>query len=297
MTTLALVSVLYNSDNVLEDFIKCLSTQTYKDYKLYLIDNSPTFERTKILISILKKYGIKKYTHIINDENVGVAKGNNQGIELSQIEGYSYTLLLNNDIEFYQENLLEGILNYAILNSEKLLVPKNLYFDSKKISMAGGKLNLYTCVITNFGDGENDYRQYDSIKYCNYAPTCFMLIHNSIFEKIGLMDEKYFVYYDDTDFVYRAFLHGFPVCYLPDYVIFHKISNSTGGSDSLFSIYYYHRNRLYFIKKFTKGIKYASSSLYFFITRFKLLFIYNNKQLATLKKAILDGFNMKVEVK
>jgi GT2 family glycosyltransferase len=293
MTTLALVTVLYNSDNVLEDFIKCLSTQTYKDYKLYLIDNSPTFERTKILISILKKYGIKKYTHIINDENVGVAKGNNQGIELSQIEGCSYTLLLNNDIEFYQENLLEGILNYAILNSEKLLVPKNLYFDSKKISMAGGKLNPYTCVISNFGEGEDDCGQYNSIKHCNYAPTCFMLIKNSIFKEVGIMDEKYFVYYDDTDFVYRAFLNGFLVCYLPEYEILHKISNSTGGSDSLFSIYYYHRNRIYFIKKFTHDFKYVSSLFYFFITRSKLLFLYNTKQRSALKKAIFDGFRMK----
>ena len=75
--------------------------------------------------------------------------------------------------------------------------------------------------------------------------------------------------------------------------ILHKISNSTGGSDSLFSIYYYHRNRIYFIKKFTHDFKYVSSLFYFFITRSKLLFLYNTKQRSALKKAIFDGFRMK----
>jgi GT2 family glycosyltransferase len=246
---LGLVTVLFNSDDVLDGFFRSLSLQSFKDYQLYLIDNTPNDKSDLLIDELTVKYGISNFTHLRNTENVGVAKGNNQGIELSLKVGTSYTLLLNNDIEFEQPDLLQGLINRAVKNQESLIVPKILFYDSKLIWTAGGKHLKFRATTKHIGEGEPDTQIYNQEKYVDYAPTCFMLIDNKVFQKVGLMDERYFVYYDDTDFIYRAVKLGYKVLYLPEYVVLHKVGSLTGGDESLFNIYWGTRNRIYFIRK------------------------------------------------
>ena len=122
---IGLVTVLYKSDNVLEDFFLSLGTQSYTNYFLYCIDNSPS-QNTKRLVSQLAiKFNlIDKILHIENNENTGVASGNNQGIELAFKNGCEYILLLNNDIEFKQSDLLEDLVNTALEKKESIVIPK-----------------------------------------------------------------------------------------------------------------------------------------------------------------------------
>src|SRR6218665_1909533 len=249
MASIGLVTVLYNSDDVLDAFFKSLSEQSFADYHLYMIDNSVSESSTQLIKELTDKYAIKNYDHIKNENNEGVAKGNNQGIEKALKDGSEYVLLLNNDIEFDQKNLLGGLYTHANQNEEKIIIPKIFYSGTNKIWMAGGTmLESRGCGI-HIGDGVEDGGQYDKQAYFTYAPTCFMLIRKDVFEKTGVMDEKYFVYYDDTDFVYRALKKGFKILYLPEFVIQHRVAYSTGGGESLFSIYYWNRNRMYFILK------------------------------------------------
>jgi GT2 family glycosyltransferase len=76
-----------------------------------------------------------------------------------------------------------------------------------------------------------------------------MLIHRTVFEMVGLMDESYFAYFDDTDFCWRLKLVGIAIGYAPKYVLIHKVGSSTGGTDSPFYARMTARNRLYFLKK------------------------------------------------
>jgi GT2 family glycosyltransferase len=71
-----------------------------------------------------------------------------------------------------------------------------------------------------------------------------------VFERIGMMDERYFVYWDDADFVWRARTAGFRLVLDPRAVMYHKVSTSTGGMTSDFSIRYMHRNQMLFTRKF-----------------------------------------------
>ena len=104
-----------------------------------------------------------------------------------------------------------------------------------------------------------------------------MLIKNSIFKKIGFMDENYFIYFDDTDFCFRLKLAGIKIGFINNAFIYHKVSLSTGGSKSKISVYYENRNRFYFRKKFNK---------YFGI--FSFLYIWSTRKikycLGTMKK-------------
>lgn len=292
MAQVGLVTVLFNSDDVLEGFLKSLAVQSFTDYHLYLIDNSSNHATDLLLANLTSKYNIANYTHVKNTVNTGVAKGNNQGIELSTRDNTTHTLLLNNDIEFLQSNLLTNLVTHARDYNEPIIVPKIYFYENKKIWMAGGRFLLYKGLTEHVGEGDNDGLLYNREAYFNYAPTCFMLIDNQVFEKIGLMDEKYFVYYDDTDFMYRAYQSGYCVKLLPELHVYHKVSTITGGKNTLFSIFYGTRNRIYFIRKNLKGLEYFCSLIYTFFSRFLRFTQFDSKQRAQVIKGLREGFKL-----
>jgi GT2 family glycosyltransferase len=292
MSKIGLVTVLYNSDSVLEGFFRSLSSQTFKDYHLYLVDNAPSFNTNNLIMDLTKRYPISSYTHIKNEKNLGVAEGNNQGINLSVNLGCTHTLLLNNDIEFSQDFLLHDMIKYSLDFKEYLIIPKILYYETCKVWMAGGDLRKSRGTVRHFGDGDTDGIKYSKSGYFAYAPTCFMLIDNIVFQQIGIMDEKYFVYYDDTDFILRATNADFRVFLMPSLIVLHKVSSSTGGSESLFSIYYSNRNRIYFLRKNFKGLGFLIPIFYTLATRFLRYIAYNKSRKMELIRAVKDGFAM-----
>jgi len=296
MAILGLVTVLYKSDEVLEDFFHSVSIQTFEDYHLYLIDNSPSRGTDALVDSLTKKYGISKYSHVKNEGNYGVAKGNNQGTGLALKDGAEYIILLNNDIVFNQPFLFQHLVDCAVYQREELVFPKVLFYGTRKIQVAGGKFIYYKGVSYGYGVNDDDGEQYNNPGHFDYAPTCFLLIGKKVFETIGYMDERYFVYGDDDDFVYRAIKHGFKLYYLPHLEIFHKASFSTGGHESLFSIYQMNRNRLYFIKKhFTFPLKQVALSYAIATKAVRYLFYYDPERRKALWNGFKDGlFKMKV---
>lgn len=283
---IGLVTVLYNGKEVLRGFFESIAKQTYKNYTLYIIDNSPDDEAITEAKLLANYYGID-VEFIKNNVNLGVAKGNNQGIERSIEAGCEYILLLNNDIEF-ESHIFENMIEYALANNEKIMVPKIYYYGTNKIWMAGGEISKLKGRGIHRGMMEEDTGQYNKIEYVRYAPTCFMLIHSEVFRKVGMMDEKYFVYYDDTDFVWRALAMGFQICYFPLSIVEHKVSYSTGGSESLFSIYYDNRNRLYFITKNFPFFYKITALLFFYLSRIVKYLQFNKEQRQVLVKAIID---------
>lgn len=284
---IGLVTVLYNSNDVLPGFFESLSKQTYTHYHLYLIDNSPSVETDLLLNKLVTKYPLVGYTHLKSDTNLGVAQGNNIGIESARQTGVDYILLLNNDIEFYQTDLLERMIDVAVERNEKLLIPKILYYHSRTIWMAGGHFQTLLARTPHIGERNEDSAIYNVAKYVDYAPTCFMLISKEVFDAVGIMDEKYFVYYDDSDFILRARKKGFKIYYFPSLEIFHKVSSSTGGQLSPFSIYYTNRNRLYYVRKHYGRIHFSYFYI-FFSCLYSFLFKYDSKGRKALIKAVVD---------
>ena len=291
MAKIGLVTVLFKSEDVLEGFFKSLSMQSFKDYILYIVDNTPSEQTDTLIARLSAMYPVSTIKHF-KFNNIGVAAGNNVGIKEALQDQCDYTLLLNNDIEFYQEDLLSGLLAKAE-NGEELIIPKIYYFDTKKVWMAGAHYFKYKALTRHIGELKDDNPIYDREAYCNYAPTCFMLIKSSVFNSVGIMDEKYFVYYDDTDFIYRATQKGYKIFYYPHYKVYHKVSSSTGGWETPFTIYYGNRNRLYFINKNLKSIEKISAYFYFFATRIPKFLTNNKAQNKSLWKGIKEGLSYK----
>lgn len=286
MAKIGLVTVLYKSDEVLSGFFKSVSKQTHKDYILYLVDNSVNEQSNKVIADCLLHYPVTSCKHIKNPGNEGVAKGNNIGIKQALDDECTHILILNNDIEIEQETAFSSQLLLAE-KGEKIIVPK-IYYPDRTIWMAGGEMNKWRALGLHYGFNKPDGNEYNIAKYITYAPTCYMLVERSVFEKIGMMDEKYFAYYDDTDFVYRCINAGYKMYYDPTVTIIHKVSHSSGG-DSTFYIYYSNRNKLYFIRKnFSGFLKYFAIG-YTFFTRIFFWLRFTKAQRKKLVQALREG--------
>jgi len=262
-----IVTVLYNSDEVLPGFFQSLALQQQAPrFRLYVIDNSAQDSGSRLTEALARSHGIDTLV-LFNNANVGVAKGNNQGIEMALADGCSHVLLANNDTEFGPATL--QLLQASLADGrEQASTPKIMYHDTPtRLWYGGGHINAWLMRTPHHGMKEIDHGQFDQQAYVDYAPTCFMLLDARVFERIGLMDEQFFVYYDDTDFVWRLTAHGLRIRYVPEAVVLHKVSSSTGGDRSPFSVYYTNRNRIYFIRKNLHGPKKAVALGYFLLTR------------------------------
>jgi len=294
MTKTGLVTVLYKSDEVLEGFFKSIAAQAYKNYILYLIDNSPNGISDGLIQKYLLQYPVSACRHIKSDGNIGVAAGNNTGIHHALKDGCTHVLLLNNDIETKENNIVGRLASLCEEKGERMIVPKIFYYDTRKLWMAGGYMDNWRALGVHYGYGKADAPKYNVGRYISYAPTCFMIIAKEVFEKVGYMDEKYFAYYDDTDFVLRATRAGFKLYYEPSISILHKVSSSGGGDLSAFYIYYSNRNKIYFIRKNLRGFKRFFAISYTLVARLFFWLKFNKAQKKELVRGLKDGFKMQV---
>jgi GT2 family glycosyltransferase len=216
---------------------------------------------------------------------VGVAAGNNQGIRRAFNDQCELILLLNNDVEF-EETLLEKLVVQLEEQNCSLIAPKMMYHpETQLIWWAGTKFSRFNGYMTkHIGIQEEDRGQYDRIEPMDYAPTCCVLMKKEVIEDTGLMDEKYFAYYDDTDFFYRIYIQGkHKLVYYPFTRFYHKVGGLSkmkeGGAKKFkFNDFYIElntRNYVYYLRK--QGNAWAWLNLAYFFFRMNLRFFFSGK--------------------
>lgn len=286
-----IVTVLYNSESVLEEFFETLSTQTYKNFVLYVVDNlSPDGS-----LALSKKLAMDyQYETVIieNSDNYGVAKGNNIGIKKAIGDQCDLILISNNDVALESASIEKLLLGLDKHNAD-MVVPKIYFYGTNKIWAAGGGFNKRNGITVQYGIEEEDHGQFNSDKQVAYAPTCFMLVRKEVFESVGMMDENYFVYYDDTDFVYRALnVKKKALWYISESVIQHNESTSTGKMSD-FSVRFLWRNLVYFALKNYNPFYGLYVVIYNFLyILIMLYFRYPKNQWLIALKAYREGFNL-----
>ncbi len=287
---IGIVTVLYNSDDVLPDFFASLHAQTGVRFRLYVIDNSATDSGTQITRKLASDYGIDAVV-VFNNANVGVAKGNNQGIDLALADHCTHILLANNDTAFASDTIAK--LLDAVTDQDLAATPKIMYHSEPELLWyGGGDIQELTMRTPHYGIKQVDEGQFDHQTHVGYAPTCFMMCDASVFNRIGRMDEHYFVYYDDTDFVWRMKQEGMRIRFVPSSVVLHKVSTSTGGERSPFTLYYTNRNRVYFIRKNLRGWRKVAALAYMLTTRLPRLGLLPPGLGQRGWKGVRDGFKM-----
>lgn len=242
---IGIVTVTYNSAAVLPDFLSSLKQQTYRNFIVYAVDSCSSDNS----VSLLQEQSGPAFKVIKNAENVGIAKGNNQGIRAALADGCGTVLLLNNDVVF-EQNFILILLEGLKANPSSMTVPLIYFHDSPTtIWAAGGGFRAALGQQTfHRGEGKEDNGQYNDAVEIDFAPACCILIKRDVFSKIGLMDERFFVYCEDVDFMYRASKANLATRVIPSAKLWHKVHALTGG-ESDFTYFYGARGRALFLYK------------------------------------------------
>jgi len=190
--------------------------------------------------------------------NLGYSAGNNLGIRDALAAGAAYVLLLNNDAE-----LLPGALDELVTALEEsgperwAAAPKILYRrDPTIIWSAGGRFAWWRGLSLDRGTDEPDVGQYDRAEPMEFATGCCLLVRASVFREVGLLDDAYFMYFEDSELAARAARTGARVAYRPAARVLHDVQGSTGGNaggSSPVALYYWTRNRYRFIARNVRG--------------------------------------------
>lgn len=198
------------------------------------------------------------------EHNHGFAWANNQIAKQAIKDGHDLFILLNNDTTV-EPDFIKPLMDRLKDDAVGMVCPKiyfypgnefhkNAYKKSelgKVIWYAGGIIDWANVYASHWGVDEVDHGQFNQVIETDFATGCCLAITKETINKIGLMDEKYFLYYEDADWSLAAKKAGLKIIIEPKSVIYHKNAGSTGGSGSNLQQYYQTRNRLYF------GLKYA----------------------------------------
>lgn len=255
--------------NAVEMTTKCLSSVRKMKKKncqveVVLVDNASTDE-SRLVFKDMEKKKVFFSRLIVNDSNLGYAAGNNVAIKYAMDHGADYVLILNNDVEL-DENLLEQLLAGAKRHPDAGLVVPKIYFLKgsefhrdrykkselgKVIWAAGGGFDWANVYGINIGLDEVDHGQFDKEVQVEKAPGTCVLISTKMLRKVGLFDEKFFMYHEDDDLSIRATRSGWSIWYIPSAVIWHASGASSGIGSELMD-YFTSRNRMLL------GMRYAS---------------------------------------
>lgn len=200
---------------------------------------------------------------IESNVNLGFSGGMNIGIKFALKNNYEAIIIINNDVivdKDFAHYLIETAKKADIISPKIYFAPgfefhKSRYKNNelgKVIWYAGGQIDWDNILGNHIGVDEVDIGQFNKGKEIDFATGACMFIKKEVFEKIGLFDEKYFLYLEDMDFCHRAKKAGFKIIFEPKAILWHKNAQSAGGSGSNLQDYYITRNRLIFAFKFAR---------------------------------------------
>jgi len=238
---------------------------------------------------------------IENDKNYGFAEGNNIGIRYALRDlNPNYILLLNNDTvvdpDFLGElvELAENDLSIGFAG------PKVFYYDfngrNDVISVAGIDLLMNKGYYHRIGAGEVDLGQHNQVRFVDFIEGSCLLVRSQALRDVGLLNSRYFAYWEETDLCVRGHEIGYKSAYVPKSRIWHKVSSS---SPSTMKIYYMTRNRLWFMRQHANKRELISFLAYFFTcyifgTFRGYIFKRDVDSLKSFLKGVVDGVSHRV---
>src|SRR3989344_834714 len=236
---IAVIILNFKVKNLILKCIESVNQSTFKDLEIVVVDNSPQ-EGLGVLID-------KDITYLPN-ENTGYTGGNNLGIKEALKGSTDYVFILNPDTEI-EKDTIRILKETAEKENAGIIGSKILFSDKKTIWYAGGILDRNNVIGKHRGVDELDKGQYDSLSETDYVTGAALFASKEVFEKVGLFDEKYFLYYEDSDLSRRAKDAGFKVLYQPKAIVYHENAQSTGLGSPL-QDYFITRNRMLYASKF-----------------------------------------------
>jgi len=244
---LSIVIVSYNVRGLLKECLESIyRTTKYIQFEVYVVDNNSSDGTIQMIEREFPQVKL-----IANKDNIGFAKANNLAFQKSRGK---YILMLNPDTVILQNSLYKivnyfeqqpniGAIGCKMLNSDRTLQPSCYNFPT--LLEIFGMYFIGSRIFSGLKKFD-----YDKVQEVDFVRGAFLALNKQCLEEIGLLDEKLFMFGEETDLCYRMKQRGWKVIYIPDTVIIHHRGKSTEQiSDNMYSqrirsiIYYFQKNR------------------------------------------------------
>ena len=237
---LSIITINYNG---LNDTCALIETIPFNDkMEVIVVDNASTNDEATLI-----QERFPYVTVIRSNQNLGFAGGNNLGIKAAHGK---YLFIINNDTIFKDFQVQVLIERLDTTDNIGIVCPKIRFAWGDNPIQYAGYTPLSKVTVRNraIGFGEKDKGQYETAHPTPYAHGAAMLVRRDAIEKVGLMPECYFLYYEELDWSMMFTRAGYQIWYDPACTIYHKESQATGQNSPL-RTYYITRNRLLLVKR------------------------------------------------
>jgi GT2 family glycosyltransferase len=238
-----IIVLCYNGVDLTIACLRSLRRSSYDRADVLVIDNAsqdgtPDTIRAQFPEAIVIETGA----------NLGFAAGNNVGLRYALDHGYDYALLLNNDTEVDPDFLMRLIAAAESDPTIGVTGPKIYYHDRPTtIWSAGGVIDWRRGSSAMRGIDSVDHGQFDAPTAVDFVTGCALLVRCNTVRLAGLLDERFGMYYEETEWCVRIARRGWRVVYVPSSRLWHKIAPAQQDQSPRIT-YYMTRNRLLFLR-------------------------------------------------
>jgi GT2 family glycosyltransferase len=287
---ISVITVNYNGWEDTREFIRSwVENVRSVSYEIIVVDNASRTCEADSLTAISPTVKV-----ILNPENSGFAIANNMGTRMAKGR---YLFYLNNDLVIKEDHLSQQLRRLDAEQDLAGISPLIRDYHAPYAIQYAGYTPLSRITLRNkgIGIGAQDARNFPA------ADTAFlhgaaMLLKREAIEKVGLMPEMYFLYYEELDWSSCFIHHGYRLGYDPTCEVFHKDGHTT-GSDSPLKSYYMSRNRLIYAYRHRKGVARTLSLLYqICIASAKAIVCYTLKGKPDNARAVRKGINAFIHI-
>jgi GT2 family glycosyltransferase len=254
----SIISVNYNQAQLTCEMLASLRRISYPNIEVIIVDNaSPTEAPTRI------REEFPEVQLICSARNLGFAGGNNLGVAVAKGK---YVLFLNNDTEVEPDFLEPLVACFEADPQAGVASPKIIFHGTDRIIQYAGSpgINPWTGRSRDQAHQQTDQGQFDEITTTALAHGAAMMVPMAVIQKVGMMPELYFLYYEEHDWTEMIKRAGYRCYYVGTSTVYHKESMSVGKGSPLKTQYMY-RNRLLFIRRNYAGRQKWSGTLFFLL--------------------------------
>ncbi len=216
--------------NCINSIINCKST----NYEIIIVDNGSTD-------AFVPRDNQTNFKYIELESNFGFSKAVNIGIKQAKGE---YIAILNNDTEV-DPRWLKNVITAFTQNRDAMVITSKIRsLHDKELLDNVGDIILLSGKVYKIGNNEKDIGQYDKQRYIFGANGCASVFRKEFFDKVGYFDENFFAYLEDIDLSFRANLLGYKCLYIPDAIVYHVGSATTGSQYNDFTVFHLAQNTI-----------------------------------------------------
>lgn len=238
-----IVVLNYNGKNFLKKCLTGLFCLDYPNFEVVVVDNDSNDGSLE-----LARANFSRATFIKNEQNLGFSAGNNVGIKYSLEKKADFVMLLNNDTEVKRDFLSQLVKSALANETAGVFSPLIFSSDCGAVWFSGGEIDWLKMRTSHKKDLiKNDFA------FSDFISGCAMFVRAEVFAKIGLLDEDFFLYWEDADFSVRAKKAGFSLLVSANSKVCHLEKSEENKAKKIYwlvlsGLIFFRKNASYYLK-------------------------------------------------